>query len=80
MTREALALLQQVRTLSEEDRAELIDEMIGSLSDSEVWKSDWSAEAHRRWEEHVAEGRKSIPAEQVSSNAREAVKKVREGK
>ncbi|MEQ1794127.1 MAG: addiction module protein [Nitrospira sp.] len=67
----------KIRSLSSEDRAELIRALIGELdgpADVDVERA-WLAEAQRRHRE-VVEGKvQPIPAEQVFANLRARLKK-----
>ena len=60
-------LSEQIRKLSPDEQAVLIDELLGNLHhrvDPEIEKA-WAEEAQRRWWAYLQGGVKTVPADQV---------------
>ena len=60
-------LSDQIRKLSPDEQAVLIDELLGNLHhrvDPEIEKA-WAEEAQRRWRAYLQGGVKTVPADQV---------------
>lgn len=66
------ALLDTVLTLSEKDRFELVEVLLGSLSPpgGEMTEKERQAELDRRWREYQADPASAIPWEEVKKKAR----------
>ena len=59
------SLFEQARKLTARERADLVELLLGSLEpDNGAAAANltaWAAEAHRRWDEHVASGGETSP-------------------
>jgi len=65
-------LLESVLTLSEKDRFELVELLLGSLSPlgEEMTDKERKAELDRRWGEYQADPSSAVPWEEVKKKAR----------
>ena len=66
------ALLESVLTLSEKERFELVELLLGSLSPSggDITDKDRRAELDRRWREYQADPSSAVPWDKVKKKAR----------
>ena len=66
------ALLKTALTLSEKDRFELVELLLGSLSPpgGHMTGKKWKAELDRRWREYQADPSSAVPWEEVKKKAR----------
>ena len=79
MTHDVKSLAAAARNLPLEDQADLIDELVTSLSRTDSgWNAAWSKEAERRWVEHTASKQASYPADDVLSEVAKQLDKRRQ--
>jgi hypothetical protein len=66
MSEDVKTLAEAARLLPAADLADLIDDLVTSLGQSDAsWNTAWSKEADRRWSQHNATGHTGYAAEDV---------------
>lgn len=74
MTAAVQNLLDQARKLDDDERRELVELLLHTLPPDVDAESAWGAEAHRRWQAHVASGEPAMDAFDAIDDARRRLK------